>query len=192
MAAHLEISAAVLLATLVFFVFLIRAAKASWTKAHVEYTTGRVEKACDSATAIIAILIPATLGLATWLYEKLGPRWYTGLLAVSTVWFLIILLFTMYMRFNFTWSHEQKFTVGAGQNLHVVYWLVTICYGLVVGFLLLAVPVFIIAFKTKPLEVPAASIQPRAAGAVENQSQTLPSSAPQCPLANQVEKIKPK
>jgi hypothetical protein len=114
------------------------------------YVTGRIEKACDSVTTFIAFLIPATLAVTTWVYEKTGVLWYGASLALSTGWFLVVLIFTMYMRFNFVWRLPPRVMVGGNLNLEVARWLTTVMFGLTWGLLFLAVPTFVIAFRSLP------------------------------------------
>lgn len=122
-------------------------AHAYWTT-EVSVATLRVERACDAIMSLIAFLVPATLGLTTWLFEKLNRPWYTAFLGAATVWFLFVLAFTMYMRFNFLWRHGSKMLVGGNQGFRFVYWLITAMFGLVIGIILLGVPVFWISLKT--------------------------------------------
>jgi hypothetical protein len=45
--------------------------------------------------------------------------------ALSTLWFLFVLGFTLYMRFNRVWGLGIKVKVGANQNMDIVRWLIT-------------------------------------------------------------------
>ena len=123
-----------------------------WKKEKAEYTAERVEKACDSVTSFVAFLIPATLVVTTWVYEKTGTLWYGAFLALSTLWFLVVLVRTMYMRFNFVWRFTDKIKVGQGQSMEIPLWLTTVMVGLTVGLVFLAIPTFVIAFRTPPLK----------------------------------------
>jgi hypothetical protein len=114
------------------------------------YSTGRIEKACDSVTSFVAFLIPAALAVTTWVYEKTGTLWYGAFLALSTFWFLLVLVFTMYMRFNFVWRLPARVTVGGGHNMEVAQWLATVMLGLSAGLIFLAIPTFVIAFRASP------------------------------------------
>src|SRR5271167_552867 len=69
-----------------------------------EATVERLEKACDAVFTLLAFLIPGTLVVTTWVYEKTHSSSYGAWLALSTFWFLVVLASTMYMRFNFVWG----------------------------------------------------------------------------------------
>src|SRR6266404_9481522 len=102
-------------------------------KTQAQYTTERVEKACDAVTSFVAFLIPATLAVTTWVFEKTETTWYGAMLALSTFWFLFVLGFTMYVRFNLVWGLPEKVVVGKGQNIVIIQWLTSVMVGLTVG-----------------------------------------------------------
>lgn len=132
-------------ATLVFLLLIILNVPRFWP-APIPYATSRIEKACDSVTSFIAFLIPATLAVATWVFEKTKTPWYGASLALSTVWLLAALIYTMYIRFNFVWRLPTRVMVGGGQNLQILKWLSTVMVGLTFGLVFLAIPVFALAF----------------------------------------------
>lgn len=121
-----------------------------WRKHATQYATERVEKACDAVTSLVALLIPATLAVTTWVVEKTGTTWYGTLLALSTIWFLFVLVFTMYVRFNLVWGLPEKVPVGKGENMGIIQWLTSVMVGLTVGLIFLAIPTFSIVFRTHP------------------------------------------
>jgi len=127
--------------------FVLHSVPKYW-KGQAQYATERLEKACDAVTSFVAFLIPVTLAVTTWVYEKTETTWYGALLALSTIWFLLVLGFTMYVRFNLVWGLPEKVTVGAGQNMRVVQWLTSVMVGLTVGLIFLAIPTFFIAFQS--------------------------------------------
>ncbi len=138
-----------LLVSLLLYTVAILKVPQFWATA-TEYSSGRIEKACDSVTSFVAFLIPAGLAITTWVYEKVGTGWFGPLLALSTFWFLLVLCYTMYIRFNFIWGLPLRVSVGAGKNLHIARWLTTVMVGLTAGLVFLAVPTFVIAFRTAP------------------------------------------
>jgi hypothetical protein len=137
------------LVSLLLYTVAIRAVPQIWATATI-VSSGRIEKACDSVTSFVAFLIPAGLAITTWVYEKVGTAWFGPLLALSTAWFLLVLCYTMYIRFNFIWRLPLRVTVGAKQNLHIARWLTTVMVGLTAGLVFLAVPTFVIAFRIAP------------------------------------------
>jgi len=128
--------------------YLLLLAPAFWKAEQKHYTADRLEKACDAVTSLLAFLIPAVLAIATWVYEKTNVAWYGACLALGVIWFLFVLIFTMYVRFNFIWrfQEQEKVNVGQGHNLEVVRWLTVVMFGLTVGLVSFSVPTFAIAF----------------------------------------------
>jgi len=118
-----------------------------WKRSQEQYATDRLERACDAVVSLLAFLIPTVLAITTWVYEKTDVAWYGACLAIGVIWFLFVLVFTMYVRFNFVWGFQEKMTVGNGQNLVIVRWLTVVMVGLSVGLLSFGVPTFWIAFQ---------------------------------------------
>jgi len=140
--------------------WILRSAPKFWSQP-TSYATERVEKTCDSVTSFVSFLIPATLAVTTWVYEKTKTPWYGALLALGTIWFLVVLGRTMYVRFNFVWRLPTTFKMGGGQNMEVARWLTTVMVGLTVGLLSLSIPTFSIAFRTAPEKEKPHEIQPQ-------------------------------
>jgi len=141
--------------SLLLFGILCGSAAAIWKMTVAHFKTERIERTCDTVNSFVAFLIPATLTLATWLREKFPVRWCIALLSVSGFWFLIVLFFTMYIRFNFVWRLKDEFLVGIDENLEIVYWLTTVMCGLTFGLLFLAIPIFVLGFGwNAPAAVP--------------------------------------
>lgn len=131
----------ILVATVIVYVVVMKAIRHFW-KTRADYPAENVAKACDSVIAIAAFLIPTALGFATWQYEKLLPYLNLNgslLLAIlATLWFLLTLAWTFYIRFNFIWSQPKTIAVGPPPaSLRLIYWLTTVEFGLVVGLLYL-------------------------------------------------------
>src|ERR1039457_5559805 len=117
------------------------------------YKTERIEKACDAVMGLVALLIPANLAIITWVYEKTHSPSYGAFLTLSTIWFLVVLFFTMYMRFNFIWGLADEIKIGVGESLMVPYWLATVMFGLSCGLFFLALSTFGIGLNIpKPSE----------------------------------------
>lgn len=101
----------------------------------------RAEKSCDTVLSVCALLIPATLGLITWLNDKIGPGIYILPLGLALVFFFILLGFTIHLRFNFFWRREAEFIVTSDHNARFAYWLTTATTAIVLGIVLLSIPV---------------------------------------------------
>ena len=127
---------------------VLKSAARIW-KTSVEFSAERIDKACDAVTSIVSFLVPATLAIATWVFEKIGKGWYGGALALSTGWFVFVLLFTVYIRLNFTWrlNENGKVNLGGGQNMPVIRWLCSVMVGLTIGLVLLSAPIFLFPYQ---------------------------------------------
>lgn len=133
----------------------------------------RAEKSCDTVLSICALLIPATLGLLTWLSDKVGPASYILPLLCALLFFFILLVFTVYMRFNYLWSLGPEFLVSSppktatgqhgtlcppSRNIVFACWLTTATSAIVLGLVLLTIPILELGFgllKMKPAPPPA-------------------------------------
>ena len=136
----------------------------------------RAEKSCDTVLSICALLIPATLGLLTWLSDKVGPASYILPLLCALLFFFILLVFTVYMRFNYLWSLGPEFLVSSplkdairqstiagtkcpkSRNIVFACWLTTATSAIVLGLALLTIPILELGFgllKMKPAPPPA-------------------------------------
>jgi hypothetical protein len=126
-----------------FLTFLI-ATKSSWKlppgKTSPKITTDRAEKSCDAVLSVCALLIPATLGILTWLHEKTGVGSYMIPLGFALVYFFVLLIFTAHLRFNFLWRYDKDFEVDVKKNLRFGYWLTTATSSIVLGLILLSIP----------------------------------------------------
>lgn len=118
------------------------------------YERERLEKTCDAVISLLAIVIAGSLLVISWVFDKVhlpGYRpWLALALALGMLWFIVVLFFTLYMRFNFVWRVEgNKFTVGGDQreNSKVLWWLDTIMVGMTAGLFCLSVPILLIALK---------------------------------------------
>lgn len=139
----------------------------------VKIATERVERACDAVIAMLAFLIPASAVLATWLHDAEDSA-YVKLLAdqqlrlarvsgvsafphpglvnttvmLSVVCFVIVLAFTMYIRFNFMLGvGGADVEIGKGaesRNIQVIYWATAVMVFMFFGLILLAVPIFVV------------------------------------------------
>jgi hypothetical protein len=123
-------------------------------------STDRAEKSCDAVLSVCALLIPATLGLLTWLHEKVGVGSYMIPLGFALLYFFVLLIFTAYLRFNFLWQHDKDFEVSSQRNLRFGYWLTTATSSIVLGLILLSIPVLEMGFgwlkvkETQPKDAP--------------------------------------
>ena len=127
-----------------FFVGLLVSTKGFWKPfdaTPTKITTDRAEKSCDAVLSVCALLIPATLGLLTWLREKVGVGSYMIPLGFALLYFFVLLIFTAYLRFNFLWQYNTDFAVTSQRNLRFGYWLTTATSGIVLGLILLSIPV---------------------------------------------------
>jgi succinate dehydrogenase hydrophobic anchor subunit len=101
----------------------------------------RAEKSCDTVLSVCALLIPATLGLITWLNDKVGTGIYMAPLGLALLFFFSLLAFTIHLRFNFLWRYDTDFIVTSKHNARFAYWLTTATTAIVLGLVLLTVPV---------------------------------------------------
>lgn len=136
--------------SLVSFAFLLFFVAAIWLTGPTRttartYAVDRVEKSADAVLNVCALLIPASLGLASWLHEKLANGSYTIGLAVAVLLFFIVLAFTIYIRFNKLLGDSTSFTVdfhgGSVQNRSIGYWQTTVMTGITLGLVLLAIAI---------------------------------------------------
>lgn len=134
------------LVSLLFLVSLVKT-KSYWTRpagTPPKISTDRAEKSCDAVLSVCALLIPATLGLVTWLHEKVGAGNYMIPLGFALLYFFGLLIFTAYLRFNFLWGFERDFDQFL--YLRFGYWLTTATSGIVLGLILLSIPVVQLGF----------------------------------------------
>ncbi|HVO78874.1 MAG TPA: hypothetical protein VMT39_02550 [Candidatus Bathyarchaeia archaeon] len=117
-----------------------------WKQSTVEISTDRAEKSCDAVLSVCALLIPATLGLLTWLHEKVGVGSYIIPLGFALIYFFVLLVFTVHLRFNFLWRHDAKFKVGPMGDMRFAYWLTVATSGIVLGLALLSIPILALGF----------------------------------------------
>jgi len=127
------------------FIGLVLTTRSSWRlppdKNYKRIPTDRAERSCDAVLSVCALLIPATLGLLTWLPEKVGVGSYLIPLGFALLYFFILLTFTVHLRFNFLWRHKADFEVSPSSNLRFGYWLTTATSSIVLGLILLSIPV---------------------------------------------------
>jgi len=147
-----------------FFLLLLCLTKGYWkipTGASAPVVaTDRAERSCDAVLSVSALLIPATLGLLTWLHEKVGPGSYVIPLGFALLYFFALLVFTTYLRFNFLWRFDKQLVVSSNDNMSFAYWLTTATSSIVLGIGLLSIPVVGLALgwlnvKETPPEGPA-------------------------------------
>lgn len=135
--------------SVLFLIFLI-ATRSSYTlppgKTSPKITTDRAEKSCDAVLSVCALLIPATLGILTWLHERAGVGSYMIPLGFALVYFFALLIFTAHLRFNFLWRYDKDFEVDVKKNLRFGYWLTTATSSIVLGLILLSIPVLELGF----------------------------------------------
>jgi hypothetical protein len=101
----------------------------------------RLEKSCDTVLSVCSLLVPASLGLLTWLADKVGPASYILPLLVALAFFFILLIYTVYLRFNYLWQLNPDFPVSSKRNLVILRWLTTATSAIVLGLALLTVPI---------------------------------------------------
>jgi hypothetical protein len=103
--------------------------------------TERAEKSCDAVLSFCALLIPATLGLLTWLNEKVGPGSHAILLDFALLYFFVLLTFTAYLRFNLLWTPSADFKVDSASGISFGRWLTMVMCCITFGLVLLSLPV---------------------------------------------------
>jgi hypothetical protein len=101
----------------------------------------RAEKSCDAVLSFCALLIPATLGLLTWLNEKVGQGTYAILLDFALLYFFVLLTFTAYIRFNLLWTPSADFKVDSEPGIRFGHWLTMVMCCITFGLVLLSLPV---------------------------------------------------
>jgi hypothetical protein len=121
----------------------------------IEYDRERLEKTCDAVTSLLSILIPGSLLAISWAFDKFHDKGYGAWLFIGLGWLFVVLIFTLYMRFNYVWGFKDaKFKMGGTQGLAVLSWLPTVIVGLTFGLVCLAMPILRIAWKM-PATTPA-------------------------------------
>lgn len=155
------ISIAVCVLCAILFLWLINLTKDSWkildNQPVRSISRERAEKSCDTVLSVCSLLIPATLGLITWLNDKVGAGIYILPLLLALAFFFILLAFTIHLRFNFFWRRDADFIVTSEHNTRFAYWLTTATTAIVLGLALLSVPVLELGFgwlKFKPIPTP--------------------------------------
>ncbi len=118
-------------------------------------TVERAEKSADAVLSVCALLIPATLGLLTWLQEKIGPGTHLIPLAFALGYFFVLLIFTVHLRFNFLWQHKTDFEVSPTAGMRFAYWLTTATSSIVLGLVLLSLPVLGLSLGWLKIKEPA-------------------------------------
>ncbi|WP_260705636.1 hypothetical protein [Edaphobacter flagellatus] len=147
----------VLLCSALFLLF-IALTKSSWSSQGDNLRSiarERAEKSCDTVLSVCTFAITATLGLITWLNDKVGPGAYLLPLIAALLYFFILLAFTIHLRFNFFWRREEAFLVSSDHNARFAYWLTTATSAIVLGLVLLAVPVLELGLGWLRLKPPA-------------------------------------
>jgi len=152
------------LTTIAFAIFVLET-KRSWTipatKPVPKIVTDRAEKSCDAVLSVCALLIPVTVGLITWLLEKVGSGGYMIPLGTSLFYFFVLLVFTVHLRFNFIWGQGADFEVSSVKNLRFAYWLTTATSSIVLGLALLAIPAFELGVGILKVKEPAKDAVPK-------------------------------
>ncbi len=150
------------LAITLFFVLEIIQTRRNWTiLVPRKYEVGRIEKSCEAMFALCALLIPATIGLLTWLRDKAGPGSYTIPLCFALVYFVAMIIFTAHIRFNFLWRFDTEFGVSSQKNMRFAYWLTCATGGIVFGLILVSIPVLELGFgwlKMKETQLPSTPV----------------------------------
>ncbi len=112
-----------------------------------QYSRERLEKTCDAVISLLSILISGSLLVISWVFDKFRAPGYGPWLFLGMAWLFTVLLFTLFMRFNFVWRiSADTLEVGGGKNLVVLCWLPTIIAGLTFGLLCVGIPILRIAW----------------------------------------------
>jgi len=115
------------------------------------YKRERLEKTSEATISLLALLISGSLLVISWVFDKIHVPDYGPWLVVAILWFFVVLIFTLYMRFNFVWRFvSDDLQIGGGKNLVVLCWLATIMVGVTSGLFFLAVPTLRIAWNVAP------------------------------------------
>ncbi len=134
----------VCLATLLFFALVIYLTGSFRTTVRT-YDITRLEKTAEASLSVLALVIPASLGLAAWLHEKLASGSYTIALGAATFLFFVVLAFTIYIRFNLMLKSASTFNVDFQSdprtNTSIGYWFTTMMSGVTLGLVLLALAI---------------------------------------------------
>lgn len=138
------------IATTVLFIIFLVATPQGWkvpplTKART-ICIDRAERSCDAVLSVCALLIPATLGLLTWLHEKVAFGSYIVPLGFALTYFFVLLIFSAHLRFNFLWRYERDFDVVPNQSMRFAYWLTAATSCIVLGLFLVSIPVLQLGF----------------------------------------------
>ena len=114
----------------------------------LEYDRERLEKTCDAVISLLSILISGSLLVISWAFDKFHDPGYGPWLFVGLGWLFVVLIFTLYMRFNYVWGYKgAKFNMGGTEGRTVLSWLPTVIVGLTFGLICLAWPILKIAWK---------------------------------------------
>jgi hypothetical protein len=117
----------------------------------LKYKRERLEKTCEALISLLALLISGSLLVISWVFDKIHVPGYGPWLVVAIFWFFVVLIFTLYMRFNFVWRFvADDLEIGNGKNLVVLCWLATVMVGVTSGLFFLAVPTLRIAWNVTP------------------------------------------
>jgi len=139
------------IAATAIWIWSVAATRRAWKsagKGHgIQISTDRAEKTCDAVLTVCTLLIPAALGLLTWLYEKVVLGSFVIPIVVALIYFFILLVLTAHMRFNFLWRSGQEFAAGGDKDMRFAYWLTIATSSIVLGLFLLAVPVLGLGFQ---------------------------------------------
>lgn len=127
----------------------------------VEYDRERLEKTCDAVISLLSILISGSLLVISWAFDKFHDPGYGPWLFLGLGWLFVVLIFTLYMRFNYVWGFKDaKFNMGGTQGRAVLSWLPTVIVGLTFGLVCVATPILTIAWKIPtPASAPPQIIQ---------------------------------
>lgn len=138
----------VLIASLVILVAAIRGTLAGFPNAR-EYNRERLEKTCDTVMTLTSALISGSLLVISWMFDKIHDHGYAPWLVQCLGWLFVVLLFTLYMRFNYVWGYQEgaKLMIGGTEGRMVLRWLPTVIVGLTFGLVCQAIPVLTIAWK---------------------------------------------
>ena len=168
-----------------FVVFTAGAWKPVPGKSPRKFETERAEKLCDAVLGVCALLIPATLGLLTWLHEKVAFGAYVVPLAFALAYFFALLIFTAHLRFNFLLRYDKDFEVVLRRSMRFAYWLTMATSSIVLGLFLLAMPVLGLGFGWLRVKEEAPKANPIAVECnCKSANVTPPAAPPQHPMAN--------
>lgn len=128
----------------------VAATRGAWKQAGkgqgIKVSTERAERSCDAVLTVCTLLIPAGLGLLTWLYEKVVLGSFVIPIVFALGYLFALLVMTAHMRFNYLWRAGQEFEAGGTKDMRFAYWLTMATSSIVLGLALLAVPVLGLGF----------------------------------------------